>query len=260
MNPDKMRETYGKLMYVLMDAQIPEIGDTLGFKCVAPLKTVYTVLEAAGALDMLRDPRIATATKEIISEPGSSRRNIDKYIKLKERAIEQLSTEYASKGLNTEKLRQCIYSIGDNHAFLRVNRDPCEKMIGYLKQHFTSSKPADGRSLAIRSGKGGARLSHDHSTQYAYVIQSLTLWREILNDFFHLWSLAEQDLTSSSTIYRLRDTGQGLNRIQPAPKTSRSMHAILNRAQRSIGSWVGSSVIVRFLLPPSLVVLTHASK
>ncbi|KAH7102964.1 hypothetical protein BKA62DRAFT_636934 [Auriculariales sp. MPI-PUGE-AT-0066] len=250
MNPDKMRETYGKLMYCLMDAQIPEISDTLGFVCVSPLKTVYTVLEAAGALDMLRDPRITAATKEITSEPGISRRGIDKSIKSKERAIEQLATEYArapgapgEKGLTAEQARQCIYSIGDNHAFLRVNRDPCEKMIMYLKQYFTSSKPADGRSLAIRSGKSGARLSHDHSTQYAYVLQSLTLWREILNDFFYLWSLAEQDLTSNHTIYRLRDTGQGLNRVQPAPKTSRAMHAILNRAQRRIGSWVGSSVI-----------------
>ena len=60
---------------------------------------------------------------------------------------------------------------------------------------------------------------------------------------FHLWTLAEQDLLNENVSYRLRDTGQGLNRVQAAPKTSRMMHAILNRAQRSIGSWVGSSVI-----------------
>ena len=60
---------------------------------------------------------------------------------------------------------------------------------------------------------------------------------------FHLWSLAEQDLLSETVPYRLRDTGQGLNRVQAAPKTSRMMHAILNRAQKSLGGWVGSSVI-----------------
>ena len=60
---------------------------------------------------------------------------------------------------------------------------------------------------------------------------------------FQLWYLAESDLLSDNVPYRLRDTGQGLNRVQAAPKTSRMMHAILNRAQRSIGSWVGSSVI-----------------
>lgn len=62
-------------------------------------------------------------------------------------------------------------------------------------------------------------------------------------DMFHLWSLAEQDLLSDKVSYRLRDTGQGLNRVQPAPKTSRMMHAILHRAQKSVGSWVGSSAI-----------------
>lgn len=60
---------------------------------------------------------------------------------------------------------------------------------------------------------------------------------------FHLWSLAEQDLLSETISYRLRDTGQGLNRVQAAHKTSRMMHAILNRTQKSLGGWVGSSVI-----------------
>ena len=60
---------------------------------------------------------------------------------------------------------------------------------------------------------------------------------------FHLWSLAEQDLLAETSPYRLRDTGQGLNRVQAAPKTSRMMHAILNRAQKSVGTWIGSSVI-----------------
>lgn len=50
-------------------------------------------------------------------------------------------------------------------------------------------------------------------------------------DMFHLWSLAEQDLLSETVQYRLRDTGQGLNRVQAAPKTSRMMHAILHRSQ-----------------------------
>lgn len=60
---------------------------------------------------------------------------------------------------------------------------------------------------------------------------------------FHLWSLAEQDLLSPDVSYRLRDTGQGLNRVQAAPKTNWMMHAILHRAQTDIGSWVGSSAI-----------------
>ncbi|KAJ7639277.1 hypothetical protein FB45DRAFT_1134564 [Roridomyces roridus] len=243
MNPEKMRTTYGKLIYLLQDSQTPEVQDLLSFSCVRPIKTVYTLLEENDGLDLLRDDLVTIATKEIYSE-GRSRRDIQKDIKSKERAIETLASRYGRKDLTPDDVRLCLYSIGDNHAFLRTNRDPCERMIGYLKQYFHATEAKDSKSsLAIRSGKNGARLSHDHSKQYAYVIQSLTLWREILHEMFHLWSLAEGDLLSENVPYRLRDTGQGLNRVQAAPKTSRMMHQILNKAQRSVGSWVGSSVI-----------------
>ncbi|KAG6373793.1 hypothetical protein JVT61DRAFT_5938 [Boletus reticuloceps] len=243
MNPDKMRTTYGKLIYLLQDSQSPEVRDMLSFSCVRPIRTVYGVLEQHSALGLLRDDLISVATKEI-NPDGRSRRDIQKDIKSKERAIETLAIRYQREGLNQEQVRQCLYSIGDNHAFLRTNRDPCDRMIHYLKTYFHPTQPKDLKySLAIRSGKGGARLSHDHAKQYAYVLQSLTLWREILHDMFRLWSLAGQDLLSETVPYRLRDTGQGLNRVQASPKTLRMMHTILHRAQQSVGSWVGSSAI-----------------
>lgn len=146
-----------------------------------PIKSVYSVLEEYDGLDLLRDDLITVATKEIYSG-GRSRRDVQKDIKSKERAIETLSARYSRNGLSQENIRQCLYSIGDNHAFLRTNRDPCECMIGYLQQYFHPTQSKDpNSSLAIRNGKGGARLSHDHSKQYAYVLQSLTLWREILH-------------------------------------------------------------------------------
>jgi hypothetical protein len=193
MNPEKMRDTYGKLMYLLMDAQSSEVQDMLNFSCVEPIRTVYTVLEDCGALDVLRDEKIVIATKEIISEAEDgtlaqrARYDIQREIKAKERAIEYLASKYSSKskssGASSETIRQCLYSIGDNHAFLRTNRDPCDRMIIYLKQYFhpTDTKGDAKSSLAIRSGRGGARLSHDHEKQYAYCLQSLTLWREILH-------------------------------------------------------------------------------
>jgi hypothetical protein len=54
--------------------------------------------------------------------------------------------------------------------------------------------------------------------QYHYVLQSLTLWREIMTDMFKLWYLAESDMLREGNSYRLCDTGQGLNRVQPAPQ------------------------------------------
>ena len=202
MNPDKMRSTYGKLIYLLQvyppgvyfrvrviylvpqDSQLPEVQDLLNFSCIHPIKTVYGVLEDHKTTDILRDDLVAIATKEIISE-GRSRRDIQRDIKSKEKAIEALSSKYSTRELSQEQLRQCLYSIGDNHAFLRVNRDPCDRMIQYLKHYFHPTQAPDSKSsLAIRSGKNGARLSHDHSKQYAYVLQSLTLWREILHGIF----------------------------------------------------------------------------
>jgi hypothetical protein len=163
------------------DSQTPEVKDLLGFSCVKPIKTVYSVLEEHDALDVLRDDLITVATKEIYSE-GRTRREIQRDIRSKELAIEKLSAKYQRGELSQEQVRQCLYSIGDNHAFLRANRDPCERMIEYLKEYFHPTQARDQKcSLAIRSGRSGARLTHDHSKQYAYVLQSLTLWREILH-------------------------------------------------------------------------------
>ena len=253
MNPDKMRSTYGKLVYMLQDAQLPEIRDTLGFTSVREIRTVHNSLDERAAA-MLEDAVVELATREIIPD-GKQRRAVQQEIKQKERAIEALSRKYASNTSPPEVLKQCLYSIGDNHAFLRQNRDPVIKMIcrckalpskisvAYLKMYFSSSNIEKGYSLAIKSGRDGARLTHNHEKQYNYVLQSLTLWREILHEFFMLWMLVEQDLLDPESIYRLRDTGQGFNRVQACPRTSRIMHGILHRAQQSIGYWVGSSVI-----------------
>ena len=156
----------------------------LGFSCVGPIKTVHGLLEAHGALGLLRDPLITTATQEIVAEKRT-RREIQRDIRAKERAIETLSAKYCREPrLPQETVRQALYSIGDNHAFLRTNRDPCDRMIGYLQKYFHPTQVQDKKgadSLAIRSGRGGSRLSHDHARQYVYVVQSLALWREILH-------------------------------------------------------------------------------
>ena len=117
-------------------------------------------------------------------------------------------------------------------------------MIRYLKEHFQESgEPSERTSLAIAGGESGARLTHSHAKQYAFVLQSLTLWREIANDMFRLWYLAEDDLVRASNPYAQRDTGQGLQRVQHAPRTTRAMHQLLHTTQAKCGSWVGSSLI-----------------
>ncbi|KAL3895853.1 MAG: hypothetical protein SGCHY_004449 [Lobulomycetales sp.] len=248
MNPEKMRNTYGKLMYLLQDSQIPEVKEMLEFDTLKPIVTVYHTLSEAACLPILRDELILAATMEITST-GKQRRQVQQEIKNKERAIEALANKYLPS--DRDLIRQCLYSIGDNHAFLRVNRDPCEHLLGLLKRTVDPTHPEPNFNLAIRAGVGGARLSHDHARQYQYVLQSLSLWREIQHDMFRLCIAAfffhnlsgfacEEDLLSSANQYRLRDTGQGLNRLQHSPRTSRLMHQILGEAQKRVGHWVGS--------------------
>ena len=93
------------------------------------------------------------------------------------------------------------------------------------------------------SGHEGARLTHSHERQFHFALQSLTLWREITHDMFRLWYLAETDLLSVATPYALRNTGQGLQRVQPSPRTYKAMQEILQCTQQQVRRWIGSSMI-----------------
>ena len=243
MNPEKMRETYGKLLYWLQDANSAEAREELEISPVLPIRTVHTRLEEAGCLELLQDARLGVATQVVAPTPGKSRATIQREIRAKESAIEQLARRYSCAALPAEELRQCLYSIGDNNAYLYQARDPIDRVLVYLTELFPATEPTAETSLAIAQGQGGARLSHSHARQYAFVLQSLSLWREIANDMFRLWCLAEEDLLDAGNGYELRDTGQGLQRVQHAPRTSRAMQQLLARVQAKSGGWVGSSLV-----------------
>jgi len=60
--------------------------------------------------------------QEIVADKRS-RREIQRDIKAKERAIETLSSiDSREPRLSRESVRQVLYNIGSNHAFLRTNR------------------------------------------------------------------------------------------------------------------------------------------
>ena len=67
MNPDRMRSEYGKLVYLLMDSSDDHVQNLLEFKCVRPLRTVYTLLEECNGLAVLQDPLVEAATAEIVA-------------------------------------------------------------------------------------------------------------------------------------------------------------------------------------------------
>ena len=67
MNPDKMRAEYGKLIYMLMDSADDHIQNLLEFRCVRPLRTVYSLLEECNGLAVLDNPLVEVATAEIVA-------------------------------------------------------------------------------------------------------------------------------------------------------------------------------------------------
>lgn len=243
MNPEKMRGEYGKLVYMLQDSVTPEVQQLLDMSAVRPIRTVYRYLEEHGAAAVLEDDLITTATREIIADGVKSRMTLNRESKEKHRAIEILGSRYASRRITEDEIKQCLYSIGDNHSFLTANRDPVDKMIQYLTTYFKPDRVEPGYDLSICGGVDGARLSHSHEKQFYYVLQSLTLWREIAHDMFRLWCLSEDDLLDPESRYELRDTGQGLHRVQAAPRISKAMRHVLHSTQEKVGQWIGSSVI-----------------
>ena len=44
LNPERMREAYGKMMYVMQDSNSTEISELLEFSCVQEVRTVWDVL------------------------------------------------------------------------------------------------------------------------------------------------------------------------------------------------------------------------
>jgi hypothetical protein len=244
-NPEKMRSEYGKLVYLMQDAVSAATKPLLGVSINRPVRTVYDLLESKGGLDLLNDAAIGTATAEVLPDKEKSRGTIQLEIKRKERAAESLTHKYMSSRLSKDDIRLCLYSISDNNSFLNSNKKPIVDCMALLDKYFSPAAVArePHYSLSINEGQDGSRLSHDHLAQYNYVRQSLALWAAIVEDMFRLWYLSELDLLEESQPYELRNTGQGLQRVQSSPRVYRAMHEILARTQRSVGGWVGSSVI-----------------
>jgi len=267
MNPDRMRGTYGKLMYMLQDTQTRLIQARVGFSCVKDVLTVYSFLEAKGCVELLRDPRTLLATRDIHDGRGKkSREQIAADVATKQMAAKELKEEYGKGDLSPDDVQRVVDSIADSNNYLTFNVGPVRRLINLLKNNFTPDDYEKGFSLQIGGGgrtrlrgsfssyygssygssyfrSDSAKLSHDHSTQYTYVNQSLKLWKTIMGNMYKLWHHADYDLLSTSTGYQLWNTGQGLNRVQSCPLVSGEMRRILSEVQRTCGPWVGLSVV-----------------
>lgn len=268
LNPSQMRTTYGKLMYLLQDAQNPTVAKSLGFSLHKDLILVSSFLEEHGASDLLRDPRLEGATQYISDrDPKTGKRLdrqiVDEMVSEKRRLSAELVKEYPTKSkMTAEDIQRCIDSVSDAVASVESNVAPVQRMLSFLEECFDPNQVKDGFSLELRgssryasysryglssyggSGSDGPTLSHSHSTQFVFVWQSLRLWCKVMKNMHRLWICADDDLLSTSTSYHLFNTGQGLNRVQNCPRVGKVMRALLNSTQQEAGSaWVGLSVI-----------------
>ncbi|GMM35301.1 hypothetical protein DASC09_026260 [Saccharomycopsis crataegensis] len=245
-NPNRF-DNFGKLIYMIMDSRLPEIESHMEFDLYKPIKTLDSYLKSrpeddGKALGIFDDDLILNATAEIISK-GKPRSQINREIKIKELSIEKLAKKYSSaKGFSKEEIKQVLYSVGDFNAYINSNRSSVNRMIKRL-EFFRDKKSHANYSLNIRVGRDGARLTHDHDKQYEYVLQSLKLWSVIMKEMIHLWSLADDDLLNNSNVYKLTETGQGLNRVKSCPTLYRQMFNIVELVKKKSGYWIGSSYI-----------------
>lgn len=239
MNPDRMRSTYGKLMYLLQDAADPSHSRTLGFALTRPVLTVKDFLVDHDALALVGDEALAVATAEIRASSSAEAATLTA---AKRAAREAVYARHVSDDLSKDDLERVLNSIADSNNYQAAAALPVQRMIEYLIEYVNPHDTSD-IDISISYGKGGSKLSHSHKTQFTFVLQTLTLWREITQQMFGLWRCAERDLLTARNYYRLCNTGQGLNRVQSCPAVSKAMHSILDQVQRQCGGWVGLSVV-----------------
>eukprot|EP00607_Mallomonas_marina_P005286 CAMPEP_0182435152 /NCGR_PEP_ID=MMETSP1167-20130531/74019_1 /TAXON_ID=2988 /ORGANISM="Mallomonas Sp, Strain CCMP3275" /LENGTH=384 /DNA_ID=CAMNT_0024625867 /DNA_START=563 /DNA_END=1714 /DNA_ORIENTATION=- len=268
MNPTKMRNTYGKLMFLLQDTETPAVKAETQMCLIKDVLMVRGFLEDREGLTLLSDPLLKDATLSVDnSDHSHSQAELTRLGITKEKARKKLIEKYSTGKLNETDVERVLSSISDYCTYVDSNVNPVTRMIKLLKENFDPSQPVPSFSLALQgiskpkkssfgsfgsylnSGSGyssrfmgsGACLNHDHSTQFQFVYQSLSLWREIMRNITRLWHAADADLLYSP--YRLSDTGQGLNRVQHCPNVRKLMDNILRRVQNKMGSWVGLGVI-----------------
>ncbi|KDO23456.1 hypothetical protein SPRG_21020 [Saprolegnia parasitica CBS 223.65] len=161
MNPERMRNNYGKMIYLLQDASMQEVEGYFEFSCIEDTHTVHSFLEARNGLDLLLDADVPVATRSI--SDTSAHAAVQRQEKAA--AIASLCAHYATKDLTADDIKLCLASIDDNNSYLALNCDPISKMQAYLEHYFLT--PSGGFALDIRAGRNGARLTHNHKTQFA---------------------------------------------------------------------------------------------
>lgn len=243
MNPDVLRTDYVKFLYMIQDAvQSEAVRDTLGFDVCKPIVTIGSHLAALKATSILNDERLPICITPV--PVMANRTLLNKALRYKDVTVDRLVKEHAKKtGASCDQVELAVRSLNDANNFANDNVTSIDRLLTMLRSGFDESECTDVTDLSISEGSNGARLTHDHAKQYAFVLQSLTLWKNICRRMYQLWLIAENDLLAPDRPYELRNTGQGLQRVQPAPNLYKAIEKILQETKAEIGKWVGSDRI-----------------
>jgi hypothetical protein len=91
MNPGKMRETYGKLMFILQDTETHIVKSETGLSFVKEILTVTSFLHEKNSLALLDDPLLEEATCSIGNTDGErSREELQLLSQRKQEAVNTL--------------------------------------------------------------------------------------------------------------------------------------------------------------------------
>jgi hypothetical protein len=207
LNPTSMRTTYGKLMYLLQDAQNPSVAKSLGFSLHKDMVLVQPYLEEHNCADLLQDSRLECAVQHIhdrdpVTGQRLDRAHVQAMVEGKRRVTDQLVETYSASGsLSPENVLRAIDSLADAVAYVESNVQPVQRMLQYLEDNFDPHRETPGFTLALGgSSRGGfsnsyakyglsayssgsndgPTLSHSHSTQFIFVWQSLRLWSKVM--------------------------------------------------------------------------------
>ena len=155
-----MRDHYGKLMYMLQDAQSKSIADRFGFSMVVPIQLVSGFLKDRGASALLEDDLILAATANVDNAGGAKgRAAVDAEIAAKRAAQGELRARYGSGGgggtrMTGDDVQRVLDSCADAMNYLSSNAGPVEKMIAQLETHFDAAKAEKNFSLSLSQGGG----------------------------------------------------------------------------------------------------------
>lgn len=97
MNPSKMRETYGKMMFILQDTETNIVKSETGLSFIKDILMVSSFLHERGGLALLDDPLLEEATCSIGNTDGEkTREELLMLSQRKQDAINHLVTSYTT--------------------------------------------------------------------------------------------------------------------------------------------------------------------